>query len=135
MQGRKNIEDVLDTKQKKISFFQNLIIIITADNIVDGDETDFLLDIGDRLGLTSEEVMPIADNLKVLSFIIPEDGYQKTLELQTLIQMMLQDGSIDSREYALCREYANRIGYSKELVDNMIDTLMGKEEKKPNKAK
>lgn len=134
MQASKKIDEVFNTQQKKISFFQNLIIIITADNIVDGDETDFLLDLGNRLGLSSDEVMPIADNIKVLSFIIPEDGLQRTLELQTLVQMMLKDGSIDSREYALCREYAQRIGFSKESLDEMINQLMGKTDYKIHKS-
>ncbi|MDQ3392975.1 MAG: hypothetical protein M3512_02485 [Bacteroidota bacterium] len=123
---QKSIDEVLNTRQKKISFFQNLVKIVTADNIVDGDESDFLVEIGDKLGLSADDVMPIADNLNVLSFIIPEDGLQKTLELQTLVQMMLRDGSIDSREYALCREYSDRIGYSKELLDNMVSQLLGK---------
>lgn len=137
MQERKNqnINEILNTKQKKIAFFQNLILIVTADNFVDGDESDFLLEIGNRLGLDPDEVMPIADNLNVLSFIIPEDGMQKTLELQTLVQMMLKDGSIDSREYALCKEYANRIGYSKDYLNEMIDQFLGKAEKKPYKSK
>jgi hypothetical protein len=123
----KNIDEVFDTQQKKIAFFQNLILIVTADKIVDGDESIFLLEIGNRLGLSAEEVMPIADNLDVLSFIIPENGLQKTLELQTLVQMSLRDGTIDSREYALCREYAVRIGYSKDILDDMIKLFIGKD--------
>ncbi|MDQ3536591.1 MAG: hypothetical protein M3421_13300 [Bacteroidota bacterium] len=123
----KNIDEVFDTQQKKIAFFQNLILIVTADKIVDGDESIFLLEIGNRLGLSAEEVMPIADNLDVLSFIIPENGLQKTLELQTLVQMSLRDGTIDSREYALCREYSVRIGYSKDILDDMIKLFIGKD--------
>ncbi len=122
---QKSIDEVLNTKQKKISFFQNIVKIVTADNIVDGEESDFLIELGDKLGLSANDVMPIADNLNVLSFIIPEDGLQKTLELQTLVQMMVRDGSIDSREYALCREYSDRIGYSKELLDNLVSQFLG----------
>lgn len=126
MQQIASIDKVFDTKQKKIAFFQNLIIVITADKIVDGEESDFLIKIGNVLGLDPEDVMPIADNLDVLSFIIPNDGIQKTLELQTLILMMMKDGTIDDREYALCREYANRIGYNKDFVDDMIKQLLEK---------
>ena len=119
------LEDVLNTPQKKLAFFQNLVLVAAADQQLSQEEADFLLQIGNRLGLTSEEVMPIADNLGVLSFIVPADGIQRTLELQTLVQMMLQDGHLDVREYGLCQEYAMRIGYSKSILDDMVSQLAG----------
>ena len=125
MQKTHAIEEVLDTQQKKLAFFQNLLLIAAADGQLDNAESQFLLQIGDRLGLSAKEVQPIADNLGVLSFIVPADGLQRTMELQTLVQMMLQDGQIDAREYGLCMEYANRIGYSKEILDDMVSQLAG----------
>jgi hypothetical protein len=120
MQHIKSLEEVLNTPQKKLSFYQNLVLVAAADKVLEKDESELLLFIGNRLGLTAEQVMPIADNLGVLSFIIPEDGIQKTLELQTLVQMMMQDGAVHDREYAMCLEYANRIGYGKAILDDMI---------------
>jgi hypothetical protein len=119
------LEDVLNTPQKKLAFFQNLLLIAAADGQLSPEESDFLLQIGNKLGLTPEDVMPIADNLGVLSFILPAEGLQRTLELQTLVQMMLQDGQLDAREYGLCQEYALRIGYSKSILDDMVSQLAG----------
>uniref|UniRef100_UPI00388D9599 hypothetical protein n=1 Tax=Arcticibacter sp. TaxID=1872630 RepID=UPI00388D9599 len=82
MKNIQTLEDVLNTPQKKLAFFQNLVLVAAADNVLDNDESELLLFIGDKLGLTSEEVMPMVDNLPILSFIIPEDGLQRTLELQ-----------------------------------------------------
>jgi DnaJ-domain-containing protein 1 len=101
------------------------VLIAAADGVLDKSEGDFLLQIGRKLGLTSEDVQPIADNLGVLSFVVASEGMQRTLELQTLVQMMLQDGQIDPREYGLCLEYANRIGYSKAILDDMVSQLAG----------
>ena len=126
MQDNTTIDGLLDTKQKKLAFFQNLILVAAADGQLDEKESNFILDIGNRLGLRAEDVMPIADNLKVLSFIIPAEGLQKTLELQTLVQLMLQDDEVHDREYILCQEYANRIGYGKEILDDMIKHLAKK---------
>lgn len=120
MPDYRTIQNVLDTQQKKLAFFQNLILIAAADGVLQRGESDFLLNIGNRLGLSPEEVMPIADNLSVLSFVIPASGLQKTLELQTLIQMMLEDGKIHDKEYVLCLEYAHRIGYTKDILDTII---------------
>ncbi|WP_159451973.1 hypothetical protein [Hymenobacter roseosalivarius] len=44
--------------------------------------------------MTSEDVQSIAENLDVLSFVVASEGMQRTLELQTLVQMMLQDGTV-----------------------------------------
>ncbi|MDB5021834.1 MAG: TerB family tellurite resistance protein [Pedobacter sp.] len=123
MQNLKSLDEVLNTPQKKLNFFQNLILLAAADNVLEDGESDLLVFVGERLGLSADDVMPIADNLGVLSFVIPEDGLQKTLELQTLVQMMMQDGEIHDREYSMCLEYASRIGYGKAVLDDMIQQL------------
>jgi hypothetical protein len=97
--------------------------VAIADNYLDQQESDFLVTIGRRLNLTEEDTTPIADNLSLLSFIIPEEGLQKTMELQSLVMMVLQDGVVNKSEYNLCLEYARRIGYSKDTLDEFIDSL------------
>lgn len=118
-----SIDNLLNTKQKKLSFFQNLILVAISDGFVDSMESDFLVMIGDQLGLSEEDTSPIAENLSTLSFIVPEEGMQKTMELQTLVMMVLQDGNVDDKEYQLCLDYTRRIGYSKEMLDNLIADL------------
>jgi hypothetical protein len=125
MQKTPSLEELLNTPQKKMAFFQNLVLIAAADRVLDSDESNLLLTIGNRLGLSSEDVMPMVDNLGALSFIIPEEGMLKTMELQTLVQMMMLDGEVHDREYALCLEYAYRIGYSKDILDDMVEKLSG----------
>jgi spore coat polysaccharide biosynthesis predicted glycosyltransferase SpsG len=123
MASSTSFNELLDTKEKKLAFFQNLIIVALSDNELDKQESDFLLMIGDRLGLTTEDTRQITDNLSSLSFVIPEERLQKTFELQTLVMMMVQDGKLDQKEYNLCREYAGRIGYTEELLDDLINQL------------
>ncbi|GAA4494823.1 hypothetical protein GCM10023172_05610 [Hymenobacter ginsengisoli] len=125
MQHTHSLDEVLNTTQKKLAFFQNIILLAAADGRLSQEEGDFLLQLGNKLGLKPEQVMPIADNLSILSFVVPAEGLQRTLELQTLVQMMLQDGQIDPREYGLCLEYANRIGYGKAILDDMVSQLAG----------
>lgn len=114
---------LLDSRQKRLYFFQNLLLVATADGHLDQLEGDFLVQIGDQLGLSSEDVQPIIDNLPVLSFVIPETGLERTFELQTLVLMMMQDSHIDEREYALCLDYANRIGYGRAILEDMVAKL------------
>lgn len=120
-----SFNELFDTKEKKLAFFQNLILVAVADRNVDVKESDFLLAVGNQLNLSQEDTRIMTDNLSSLSFIIPEDGRQKTIELQAMVMMLLQDGEIEEREYALCLEYARRIGYSKEILDDFV-TQLGK---------
>ncbi|RDC62116.1 hypothetical protein [Adhaeribacter pallidiroseus] len=118
-----SFDELLNTPQKKLAFFQNLILVAVADKYLDKQESDFLVDIGRKLHLTEEDTRPIADNLPLLSFIIPEEGLQKTMELQTLVMMVVQDGHVAEAEYNLCLDYARRIGYSKEMLDDFLKEL------------
>lgn len=120
MQEPQRIENLLDSQEKKISFFQNLILIAAADGRLDSNESQFIVTIGNRLGLAPDEVMHLADRLPELNFVIPGEGIQKTLELQTLVMMMLEDGRIHDREYDLCLQYTTRVGYTKAILDDMI---------------
>ena len=118
--------DFLNTKEKKLAFFQNLVLVAIADKYIDEMESDFLLTIGDQLNLSEEDTLPITDNLSSLSFIIPEDGLHKSLELQTLVMMVLQDGEVEDREYDLCLEYTRQIGFTQEILDKLIAQLSDK---------
>ena len=37
--------------------------------------------------------------------------------------MVLQDGKVDDKEYQLCLDYTRRIGYSKDMLDDLIADL------------
>lgn len=121
-----SFNELLETKEKKIAFFQNLILVALSDGKLEKKESDFLLMIGNQLGLTTEDTRSITDNIGTLKFIIPVEGMQKTLELQTLVMMMLQDNSLANREYNVCLDYARRIGYSQDFLDDLIAQLQKK---------
>ncbi|RDV14230.1 hypothetical protein DXT99_15675 [Pontibacter diazotrophicus] len=121
------LESFLDTKEKKLAFFQNMVLVAMADRYIDDAESDFLLSIGEQLDLSEEDTLPITDNLSSLTFIIPEEGLLKTLELQALVMMVLQDGEVEEREYNLCLEYTRRIGFSKDILDELITKLSNRQ--------
>ena len=120
MADKTSLGDLFDTKEKKLAFSQNLILVAVADRHVDEQESDFLLTIGEKLDLSEEDTRAMTDNLSSLSFVIPKEGLQKTVELQTLVVMMMQDGKIEESEYNLCLEYTRRIGFGKGILDDFI---------------
>ena len=111
---------ILNTPEKKLAFFQNIVLVAIADRYVDKLESDFLVAVGDQLQLTEKDTLPIAENLANLKFIIPQDGLQRSLELEMLVKMVLQDGIVEKREYDLCLEYTRQIGFTKEDLDELI---------------
>lgn len=111
---------ILNTQEKKLAFFQNIVLVAIADRYVDKLESDFLVAVGDQLQLTEKDTLHIAENLPNLKFIIPQDGLQKSLELEMLVKMVLQDGVVEKREYDLCLEYTRQIGFTKEKLDSLI---------------
>jgi uncharacterized tellurite resistance protein B-like protein len=111
---------ILNTPEKKLAFFQNIVLVAIADRYVDKLESDFLVAVGDQLQLTEKDTLPIAENLSNLKFIIPQDGLQRSLELEMLVKMVLQDGIVEKREYDLCLEYTRQIGFTKEDLDELI---------------
>lgn len=66
-----SLDEVLNTPQKKLAFFQNLVLVAAADGQLDPQEGDFLLEIGNQLGLGPDEVSPIADNLACSALSCP----------------------------------------------------------------
>ncbi|GAA4429537.1 hypothetical protein GCM10023188_15010 [Pontibacter saemangeumensis] len=121
MKDSKIFDSVFNTKQKKLAFLQNLVLVAVADRNLDKQESEFLLDIGDQLGLSEEDTRLITENMSSLTFIVPEEGLQKSTELQALVMMMVQDGEIEESEYNLCLEYTRRIGFGKGILDDFID--------------
>ena len=120
MTNSTSINHILNTKEKRIAFFQNVVLIAIADRYVDKLESDFLVELGNQLQLSEADTLPIADNLPSLKFVIPEESLQKTFELETLVKMVLQDGIVEDREYNLCLEYTRQIGFTKENLDELI---------------
>ena len=87
MTNATSINHILNTKEKKVAFFQNIVLVAIADRYVDKMESDFLVELGNQLGLTEADTMPIADNLPGLKFVIPEESLQRSMELEVLVKM------------------------------------------------
>jgi len=120
MTNATSINHILNTKEKKVAFFQNIVLVAIADRYVDKMESDFLVELGNQLGLTEADTLPIADNLPGLKFVIPEESLQRSMELEILVKMVLQDGVVEDREYDLCLEYTRQVGFTKENLDELI---------------
>ena len=110
-------------KQKSINFFQNLLLVAISDRYLDTAESDFLVQMGNHMGLTEEDVIHLSENPSSLDFVIPTSTPEKATQLKALINMMLEDGEIHPKEYDLCKEYAERVGFDQKVLDDLISEL------------
>lgn len=115
---------IIESKQKRLDFFQNLLLMSVADGYLDQEEGDFLVQIGQQLDLTAEDVAPLAEkDVQDLAFSVPESDQDKLFELQTMVMMMVEDGEIDDREYKLCADYCDRIGLNHLVLEDFVQKL------------
>lgn len=118
---------IIESMEKRLSFFQNLLLVAVADGYLDREESDFLVQVGEQIGLTPEDVAPLVDKpVSDLTFTIPETDQDKLFELQTMVMMMVEDGDIHDQEYEICAHYAERIGLNKVVLDDFVQKLSAK---------
>lgn len=110
-------------KQKNINFFQNLLLVAIADRYLDTAESDFLVQVGNQMGLSEEDVIHLSENPTELEFVIPANNTDRVSQLKALVRMMLQDGEIQEQEYNLCKDYAERVGFDTRVLDNLVEDL------------
>jgi uncharacterized tellurite resistance protein B-like protein len=117
----------IESKEKRINFFQNLLLVAVADGYLDRTEGNFLVQVGEQIGLTSEDVATLSEkNVGELTFTIPDTDQEKLFELQTMVMMMVEDGEIHEQEYEMCANYAERIGLNKVVLDDLVQKLSAK---------
>jgi uncharacterized tellurite resistance protein B-like protein len=108
------------TKSQNVDFFQNLLLVAIADRYLEESESNFLVQIGQQLGLTEEDVAHLADKHQDLTFIVPATLQERLKQLDAVVQMMLADGQIHQKEYNLCLEFAKQIGIDQEALAELI---------------
>jgi uncharacterized tellurite resistance protein B-like protein len=117
----------IESKEKRVNFFQNLLLVAVADGYLDRREGNFLVQIGEQIGLTEEDVAALSDkNVEELTFTVPDNDQEKLFELQTMVMMMVEDGEIHEQEYDMCADYAERIGLNKVVLDDFVQKLSAK---------
>jgi len=111
---------------KGLAYFQNLYIVAAADQQLSKEETDFLVEVAQIMGISAQETTSIMTNREELEFIIPETAEERHIQLEDIITMMIIDRKIHEKEHALCLKFAQKIGYDRKMFDKiMFDIVRG----------
>ncbi|MCR9289970.1 MAG: hypothetical protein NXI23_21555 [Bacteroidetes bacterium] len=123
----------IDTATK--SHFLNLFSIALSDSTMDPIELKMLYNIGLEKGIKKEEVDFIINNPHKVRFYKPLTNLEALEQLYDLIRMVLADGIIDPRELTVCSTIAEKLGFQKENIPDLIDYLIEEKRKNVDKDK
>jgi hypothetical protein len=113
----------LSLEQRK-SHFRNLVFMALADGKLEQGEKTMLSLLGFKWGLQREEVaeiMMIPDSIPVN---FPDDPGARVNQLYDLVELMIIDGVMGSKEKELCVSFAKGLNFAEEAVKIVADEII-----------
>ncbi len=108
-----------ETKRLK-SHILNLGALAKADGHLDESEMNFIIGVGRKHGLKSDDVRTLVQNATKEQLILPETDDERFDQLFDLVDMMLADGIVDDAEMDFCTEMATKMGFRKAIVALLV---------------
>lgn len=113
-------------KKIKIEHFRNLVAVAIADGYWHQNEKQLITKKAKEFGIKEEDALEIIENAKDLMFMVPQNIVDREEQLSDAVHMALVDGELHHKEYELCVNIANRLGFSQRSVDQAIEMIRGK---------
>jgi uncharacterized tellurite resistance protein B-like protein len=107
------------------SHMKNLIEIAAVDGNFDEVEYDLLKKIASRNGISAAKLNSIQDSPSKITFEVPTDETEKFTQMYDLVHMMIIDNEVHHEEMSLCNIFANKFGYKKSNINELITTIQG----------
>lgn len=120
----KSLEELNFFKKKiKKEHFQNLVAVAYADNVLEDDEMDFLVEKADEFGIEQKEVEEIMNRKDQLQFEIPLNNEDREEQLSDVVFMSMVDGEVADKEYDLCLRIAKKLDFKQKDLDKVIELI------------
>ena len=107
------------TKKVK-SHLMNLVALAKADGHIDEREMSFILTVGKKNGMRSDDVKSIVANAGSVNLVIPDNDSERFDQIFDLVDMMLADGVVDDHEMDFCIDMAEKLGFRKAIVGVLV---------------
>lgn len=111
------------TKSHK-SHIMNLVQLAKADGKISKSESGLLIKIGERNGVSAEEVFEMVDASDDFFYKKPENDEQRFDQLYDLVEMMRIDGEVSSKEVSYTIGIAEKMGIRKAVAWILIQSLV-----------
>gem|GEM_PF-765980 len=126
------------TKAHK-NHIMNLVQLAKADGKISKSESGLLIKIGERNGVSAEEVFEMVDSSDDFFYKKPENDGQRFDQLYDLVEMMRIDGEVSPKELEYTTDIAEKMGVRKAvawiLVQSLVDGMALELPKEELKAK
>ncbi len=110
-------------KQKNLAYFRNLYALAFADNRLASEEVHFLLQVAHQLSISPKEISQIMSQGRPQRLIIPSSKEDKINQLEDLVYLMMIDQEIHKKEYHLCLQFAEKLGFDQPMLDGVISQV------------
>jgi uncharacterized membrane protein YebE (DUF533 family) len=98
----------------------NLAALAKADGHIDAREMNFILAVGKKNGLNSNEVQALISGAKGSTGDLPANDSERFDQIFDLVDMMLADGIVDDTEMDFCIMMAEKLGFRKAIVGVLV---------------
>ena len=118
--------------REKLSHLKNLVAVAFADGKLEKNEMAAIATVMARDGLSESDLKRCIENPQGIKFLPPETSGQRVTYLKDMVLLMMCDGDIDDREFALCKVTAIALGFKHEVIDAMILDIINEIKKNMN---
>lgn len=98
-----------EVRQSK-SHLRNLVALAKADEKLAKSEVACIYKIGQRKGLSKNQIKSILKNTEYTESVIPGEISESFAHVCDLVSLMMADGVVDDREFKFCANYASKLG-------------------------
>ncbi len=105
------------------SHLKNLWEVAMSDGHIDDREVNLLLKIAKRHGVGRGRVNKIKGKMDAIEFFKPDNDKERFDQMYDLVMMMMADSEIDENEMRVCNKYAEKLGFDKRIVDDLVVSI------------
>ena len=114
------------TKKSKAQkgHIMNLIKLAKADGIISRQESGLLVKIGEKNGISEEEVFEMVEVSDDFFYNKPANDTERFNQMYDLVEMMAIDGVVDDKEISYTIEIAEKMGIRKSVAWILVNKLV-----------
>lgn len=111
-------------EKARLSNIKNMISVLMADGDIGEDEISIIAVAAARDDISEKDVEKMLKGKDRIKFTVPETDELKMRFLTDMVALMLVDGSISDGELSMCKIVASKYGYSPDVVDDLVESIV-----------
>lgn len=111
----------------KLEHFRNLVALSAADGRIADVERSTLLRIATNQEIPIERVNIMLSKANEYAYLIPQNARDREIQLEEMISLALVDGVLDEAELALITMVAEKLRFTPEELQEILDQRRARE--------